>query len=334
MTVHPAYSAIILQSFYDVANMSLSTNYLVSSQDILPIEPLNLTLPDENVESLIARDDQLKFSLRKIEKAINGSQEIFFSDSDRLVKQMIREMAQQRTSFPDFYAPGTYLLAGAYLIAIILLLFIIVLRRKYHALAMILMSSSETHRTNAVRIRTAAPTTQIPVTPAPIVQWLETLQSHEQAIICALIVIVLIIIALMICIRRSFRRRAYVYIDVESEREMQQIQLYQFPNRNRTYALRLPPVPTRLILRSVKLFGILVIDTPKWYMIHQFTGHQIDLPKIILISPTKLRSMQRILASDNYRVRPAIIYSYEQNILEPTAQDNAGLRAEAPPQYV
>lgn len=318
-TLHASYNGAILQAFYQVEDVSLSTNHLVPPGDIMSLENLNLTFLEDHADDLLSNDQSLAYSLKKIEQSLNSSSPpILYSAADKILTQYIRELGERQSSFPDFQSVHTYVTCGAYVISLGLFLLILVLRRKYHALALILMSAPVTQRVSAIRIRTAQTYKPISPTQLSVIDYVQTLRYHDRVIISALFVVIAVLLALIVFVRKAFQRRAHLYLDVAGHNEVVQLKMARLVDASRLYSIRLPPDATRLILRSWCIVAVVIFDTPCWKLCHSKTHVETSLPRIVFVSPWKLRALRRILQSDSYIVRPVIFYSHEQLILQPS----------------
>ena len=104
-----AVNLIVLQHFYDLDNGNLSGSTLLPPANLPPLLPLRLPLFSENATRLLAADESLDYSLRKLANSLANDSVVLHSPSEAILYDYIRTVATSQHRFPNFSEISTWL---------------------------------------------------------------------------------------------------------------------------------------------------------------------------------------------------------------------------------
>jgi hypothetical protein len=123
---------ILLQSFYDLSNWTLSTKNLLENADYHEPTYIHWKIYSENVTKLIASDQEASYSLIKLAETFQNDTFALNSPAEALLHDFLHEYTpRQRFWYLNFNSWTTYALLILYLLAAI---FIVIQYRSYQRL--------------------------------------------------------------------------------------------------------------------------------------------------------------------------------------------------------
>jgi hypothetical protein len=323
----------VLQSFYDLANVSLTGNKLNKPASLREAQPLKLPFFGDGTAKLLAADESTSYSLRRLTDSLKNDTIILHTPAEAVLKELLSHPLM--TGRPDWsnwlswatFAPwaAIALLAAAQYHH----------NRKLQALVIAagLEASSRLAKTYAYSLKT----TPTPTNPPSPLEWLAEIASIRRfdyflTTIVALLVVV--VCALVWAVVRARARQTFLYVNMTTADLVAQLYYHTLPDPTRAFTVITPKQPTRMSLTSFGIFGILTFDSKPWKLQHAHTRERIRLPSIIYVSPWKLKRVQQILDVATHTITPLIVHTHamegRQNIQPPAATTAAG----SPPGYI
>jgi hypothetical protein len=207
--LHTAYNAAVLREFYGLANQSLKGDHLVPVAGLAP-PAIKLTVFSSNVTQLLAADDTLSYSLRKVSDYFVNASSVLHSPTEAVLFQYLRQMATTETSFPNFNSLETWFVLAPLPCCALLLISSVFLHRRVQVLTMALAIS--TPRVQAFELKMPTPTIAPTTTVSPILQWIDTFRQHDLVLISLVIGIIVCMIIIATATHRALARRSFIYI--------------------------------------------------------------------------------------------------------------------------
>ena len=314
-----AVNLIVLQHFYDLDNVNLSGSTLLPPTNLPPLLPLRLPLFSENASRLLAADESLDYSLRKLANSLANDSVVLHSPSEAILYDYIRTVATRQHRFPNFSEISTWLTLLPYPCIIYLCISHFLLLRRFQALQLLITASAVMPRVSAFQLRTAATFLRPPVTPPYFHQWFENVQHVDILSIISLVILFICMVYLphIYATYCALPRRTYIYLDFSTANALLQLHYYTLASATRCYEVKIPTAPTILVFRSYFFFGVLSFKSKLWCLHNTLTNRQTPLPAIILIPPWLIKRVQKIILMHNYKVYPLIVHSHEYNYYHP-----------------
>ena len=311
---------IILQNFYDLANVTLTGNTLFSPNRTYTPAPLRLPIFGENTSRLLASDESIGYSLRKLVSSLANESIVLHSPSEAILYDYINRMAQIQNKFPNFHEPATWFIITPFPCVIILAILYVALRRRLYSLQVLAGIQPLLPKASAFVLRTTVTTPPIPTAPSFLDQWIVDIRNHDVTVIVFLTLAFVWLLCLTYGVYRSLSRNTCLYLDFSSEHCLLQLRYFTLPNASRCYEVKMSRGPTSLAFRSYFFFGVLSFKTRPWCLYNTVNDRKSPLPAIILVAPWHIRKLKLIMKASTYNVYPLIVHSHEYNYYQPPSQ--------------
>ena len=89
-----AWNLIMLQSFYEVSNHTISGQSLIPPQRVSAIAPIDTPLLRENISRILSADKEASFSLRQVVKTLHSSEPVLHSPSEAMIMDFLLTTSQ------------------------------------------------------------------------------------------------------------------------------------------------------------------------------------------------------------------------------------------------
>jgi hypothetical protein len=314
---------ILLQSFYDLSNWTLSTKNLLEPRDYREPMDLHWKIYSENVTKLIASDQEASYSLKKLAENFQNDTFALNSPSEALLFDFLHEYSpRQRFWYLNFNSWTTYALLILYLLAAV---FIVIQYRSYQRLRILQAVAAQSiqllPRVRGFELKQAT-STQLP----QLVSYFESLKQNigqirnlDFLLLAIGISTIIVGIIVLIIIIRKLKRRSSLYADFASEDQIVQIKLLDFPNATRAFSVVSSQQRIQFHLRNLLCCGILAITDNPWRVINTITKKSIRMPKFVFISLGKMASLRKLFRQ-SYEITPLVVHTREH--LSPLSNSN------------
>jgi uncharacterized membrane protein YhaH (DUF805 family) len=316
---------ILLQSFYDLNNWTLSAKNLREVGEYRELRDMHWKIYSENVTKILASDQQDSYSLKNFtETSQNGSYALHSSaEAEALLFDFLHEYTpRQKFWYLNLTSWTTYALLILYLLAAV---FSVIQYRNYQRLRILQAIAAQNiqllSRAREFELKQAV-TTQHP----QLANYLENLTQHfgqirnlDFLLVTLWISTIIVIIIVIIIIIRKLNRRSSLYADIASDSEIVQVKLLDFPNATRAFSVITPKERNQLRLKNLFCCGILSITENSWRVLNTLTKRTIRLPKCILISPCKAAALRKVFRQ-SYEISPLVVHTREH--LSPSSNSN------------
>jgi hypothetical protein len=289
----------LLQSFYDLTNISVSTKNLITPQDYREPAAMHWKIYSENVSQLLASDQQSSYFLQKLTETFEKGSYAFHSPAEALLHDFLTEYSpQQQFWFVNFNSWTTYALLLLYVLAIICLF----IQYRYYQRLRILQAVA-THGAQLLP-RTAASELKAPdVTPQPstnsylqiVANSLEQIRHIDFALAILCFVALILTIILIIVMKRKLTRRSALYADIVTAEKIIQLKITDFPDVSRAFSVAVPAHKLELRARSFLCCGIVTVTEHPWRIFNSLTHQNIKMPTRIFVSARKAIAIKKAL---------------------------------------
>jgi hypothetical protein len=232
---------ILLQSFYDLNNWTLSAKNLLEVAEYREPKDMHWKIYSENVTKILASDQQDSYSLKKLTETFQNGSYALHSPAEALLFDFFHEYTpRQKFWYLNFNSWTTYALLILYLLAVA---FIVIQYRNYQRLRILQAVAAQSiqllPRGRGFEFKQVV-TTQQP----QLVSYFENLTQNigqirnlDFLLVALWISTIIGSIIVIIIITRKLKRRSSLYADVTADDEIVQIKLLDFPNVTRAFSV-------------------------------------------------------------------------------------------------
>jgi hypothetical protein len=314
---------ILLQSFYDLSNWTLSTKNMLESAEYREPENIHWKIYSENVTKILARDKQDSYDLKKLTETLQNGSYVLHSAGEALLFDFLHEYTpRQNFWYLNLKSWTTYALLILYLLATV---FIVIQYRNYQRLSMLQAVAAQSMQ-NLPRVRAfelkQSSTTQQP----QLVSYLENLTQNLgqirnlDFILAALWISTIAVgIVITIIIFRKLKRRSSLYADIATDDQIVQVRILDFPNASRAFAVVTSKERIQLTIKNLFCCGILSITNNPWKVVNTLTKGTIKTPKFVFISLCKMATLRKVFKK-SYEITPLVVHTREY--LSPSSDSN------------
>jgi hypothetical protein len=326
--VRHSVNLAILQSFYEVTNISLSGRSLLRAEQVPEHQALELKFFGEATDKLWAADEAASYSLKRLSESLKNDSVIMHTPAEAIVHEMLTRNTLLTTfTWTNWNA---WLSILPWLGVITLAIWQCITHRKLSmvAVACSLQMCAKIPKARAYDLRTLPPTTTF----SPV-EWLATvarIRHFDMMITSYLLTLTAVVLVIIVILARAFARRTFLYIELTAENVVTHLRYFTLPDATRNYTVKMSKHPTRLNIRSFGFFGVVTFASKPWTLIHATTRQQIPLPNCVIVPFWQIRRLKIALSSPSHSVAPLIVHTHEYvyntvNTVPVTDQ---------PPQYV
>ena len=292
-----AVNLIVLQEFYELTNETLTGRKLFDPSEYREPQPLLWSMYSENTSRLIANDEKLSYSLKKLANSLRNDSVVLHSPSEALLFDYIMNSSlQQPFWYFNFWSWSTYAIFGLFIFAIFTMLLVYRMHRRLVMIQLLLVNSMKPllPKTAAYELRTLATTMKTQVEQPEIFKELfESIRKLDIAVVTLVLLITIFLIIIGAIIKRRLARRSFLYLDIASDQAVVQIKLFEFPDASRIFAVKTLSQQMELSLKQLCGCGVLRIVSKRLHVYNTLTDETIKTPKHIFIHLIKWRSYER-----------------------------------------
>jgi uncharacterized membrane protein len=314
---------ILLQSFYDLNNWTLSAKNLLEVGEYREPKDMHWKIYSENVTKILASDKQDSYSLKKLTENFQNDSYALHSPAGALLFDFLHEYTpRQKFWYLNFNSWTTYALLILYLLAAA---FSVIQYRNYQRLRILQAVAAQNiqllPRARGFELKQAV-TTQQP----QLVSYLENLTQNlgqirnlDFLLVTLWISTIIVGIIVIIIIIRKLKRRSSLYADVAADDQIVQIKILDFPNVTRAFSVITSKEQIQLRLKNLFCCGSLSITDNSWRVVNTLTKRTIRMPKFVFISPCKMAALRKVFRQ-SYEITPLVVHTREH--LSPSSNSN------------
>jgi hypothetical protein len=291
----PGINLILLQSFYDLSNWTLSTKNLLEVAEYRETKDMHWKIYSENVTKILTSDKQDSYDLKKLTETLQNGSYALNSPGEALLFDFLHEYTpRQKFWYLNLKSWTTYALLILYLLAAA---FIVIQYRNYQRLR-ILQAVAAQGMQNLPRVRAFELKQPSTTQESQLVSYLENLtqnlgQIRNLDFILAPLWIITIAVGILVIsiIIRKLKRRSSLYADIATDDQIVQIRILDFPN---AFSVITSKERIQLTLKNMFCCGVLSITNNPWKVVNILTKRTIKMPKFVFISPCKMAALRKV----------------------------------------
>lgn len=303
---------ILLQSLYDLSNVTLLANDLFPPNKNISMQPLDFKILSPPGDTFLASDIKISYSMKKLADNIKNDSIILHNPTEALLLNYIS--SHTLSSFYDYLTSWIiWLFLIAYIIIIFLIIFIRRLFTRLNTLTT-LLSLSSLPKSYALNfdVLTTPTTTQSPITLPPIL--INLAQSVKILNVIEWFTFILILFIIIMVIYVNFQRihniHSSVILEFKTNNALTYVTFCLLPNASDYFMLHTPFTELPEI-KSYFICGKLNIPSSNWNISNTINNSSIKVPKRIWLGPKKTRELQAILETKQWQVTTLIARSHE-----------------------
>jgi hypothetical protein len=280
----------VLQSFYDLANISLTGNKLNRPVSLREAQPLKLPLFGDGTAKLLAADESTSYSLKSLTDGLKNDTVILHTPAEAVLKELLSHPLM--VGKPD----GSNWLSWATLAPWVAITLLAAVQyhhnRKLQALDFAAGLEASSHLTKAYAY--SLKTTLAPTNPPSPIEWLAEVASirrFDYFLTAAVVLLVVAVCTLAWAVMRTRARQSFLYVNMTTADLVVQLYYHTLPDPKRAFMVTTPKQPTQMSLTSFGIFGILTFDSKPWKLQDAHTKARIRLPSIVYVFPWKLKQV-------------------------------------------
>jgi hypothetical protein len=306
----------LLQTFYEVANQTLSGRMLIPPSELRRPQELTLPIFGQNLSKILAADTAAGYSLTKLAESLQNKSVVYHTPADAIVHQVMEQLSTPRSFWAfDMSSWMSWMSYLMYALTIVLLILWYSTHRRLTILATAL--SVTAGRASAYELKdefkltttTLPPSVNMTAVVNSVIAQMRSLDSvHMFMNLCILIAILSV---LTYNIKQALGRRSYVYLEILSSRQCTQIRLATLPDATRRYVVRVSSNALTIKLRYFYVVGILHVMPKPPKIVNTLTSEAKRLNAYTVLPPWTAWRLQRQLANENCTVAPMLVHTHE-----------------------
>jgi hypothetical protein len=306
----------LLQTFYEVANNTLSGRLLILPHELQKQEDITLPIFGQNMSRLLAADKAVGYSLNKLAESLQNKSVVYHTPADAIVHEVMQQMSRPR-SFWSFDITS-WMSWMSYLMYALTIILCVLWYSTHRRLAVLTTALSVTaSRVSAYELRnefkpvtsTLPPSVNMTAIISTVIAQMRSFDTVHMVMNLFIIAIFLTVLAHVI--RQALGRRSYVYLQILSSRQCTQIRYATLPDATRRHVVRVSSTALTIKLSNFYVFGILHVMPKPPKIVNTLTSEVKRLHSYTVLPPWTTWQLQRHLATENCTVSPMLVHTHE-----------------------
>jgi hypothetical protein len=252
----------VLQSFYDLANVSLTGNKLNKPASLREAQPLKLPFFGNGTAKLLPTDESTNYSPRRLTDSLKNDMVILHTPAEAVLKELLSHpLMAGRPDWSNWLSwatlapwPAIALLAAVQYHH----------SRKLQALifAAGLEASSRLTKTYAHSLKTTPAPTD-PPSPIQGLAEVASIRRFDYFLTTIVVLLVVAVCALVWAVMRARARQSFLYVNMTTANLVVQLYYHTQPDPTRAFTVTTSKQPTQMSLTSFGIFGILTFEVSR-----------------------------------------------------------------------
>lgn len=302
----------LLQSLYDLSNVTLEADKLFPLESNISLQPLNFKLLSTATQNLLASDATLSFSIKKMAENLKNDSIILHNPTEALLLDFIS--SRSMNSITDYL---TSWIVWSFLITyVIFIVLIICIRKMFVRLRLLnaLLTLSALPKASAFNfhIATQPTSTQSTVTLPAIIS--DLAENVKLLNIIEWVVIISIIVIVVSVVHSHFKRIYNIYslvvLEFKTDVMITYVTICFLPNASNNFMLH-TPLTNLPKFHSFKLFSKLTLPSSNWDILNTANNTSTPIPRHIWLGPLKTKELEHIFKTNEWKVTTLIARSHD-----------------------